>query len=185
MSCSNGVEFRHTSDFVEVPAGARTLAVRKSGNSAVLRSLETSPSAEGGRYSIVAGGVVLSVAPVSALARHGFGEDRPGQPADHQRRQHARFRRHGAAGPARRAYHRAGCLADGTYAAAVARRTLFAATARCSISTRGTWVVRFTRAGTTDVVAASESTAIGVGAGEGVHAREAGGRGLRLTVVAE
>lgn len=61
----NGVEFRHTSAFVEVPAGARMLAVRKSGNSALLRSLEATLT-PGLRYSVMAGGAVMSVAPVSA-----------------------------------------------------------------------------------------------------------------------
>ena len=179
----NGVEFRHTSGFVEVPAGSRTLAVRKSGNAAVLRSLETTLTA-GARYSIVAGGVVLSVAPVSASLDTGSVKtDRANlriinvasSPDSGNTAPAALLDVHITAPGASLAGHNPQLSLDARYS---------------SYSTLlyfdpGNWVVRFTRAGTTDVVAASESTAIASGQVRAFVLEKLAGGTYRLTVVAE
>ena len=179
----NGVEFRHTSGFVEVPAGARTIAVRKSGNTSVLRSLETTLTA-GARYSIVAGGVVLAVAPAStALDTGAVKTDRANlriinvasSPDSGSTAPQDLLDVHITAPGASLAGHAPQLSLDARYS---------------SYSTLlyfdpGNWVVRFTRAGTTDVVATSESTAIGSGQVRAFMLEKLTGGTYRLTVVSE
>ncbi len=179
----NGVEFRHTSGFVEVPAGVRTLAVRKSGNSSVLRSLETTLTA-GARYSIVAGGVVLSVAPVSeALDTGAVKTDRANlriinvasTPDSGNTAPQDLLDVHITAPGASLAGHNPQLSLD-------ARSSSYSTLLYFD---PGNWVVRFTRAGTTDVVAASETTAIGSGQVRAFMLEKLAGGTYRLTVVAE
>lgn len=179
----NGVAFQHTSGFVEVPAGARTLAVRKSGTPALLRSTDVT-LVEGGRYSIVAGGVVLSVAPVSASLDTGsVKSDRANiriinvasSPDSGSTAPQDLLDVHITAPGAQLENHDAQLSLDARYS---------------SYSTLmyfdpGTWVVRLTRAGSTTVVAGSESVAIGAGQVRAFVLEKLSGGQYRLTVVSE
>jgi hypothetical protein len=179
----NGVEFRSTSDFVTVPAGTRTLAVRAHGNTALLRSTETTLN-EGGRYSIVAGGVVLSVAPVSAALDTGsVKSDRANiriinvasSPDSGSTAPQDLLDVHITAPGASLEGHDPQLSLDARYS---------------SYSTLiyfdpGSWVVRFTRAGTSTVVAASESVAIGAGQVRAFVLEKLAGGTYRLNTVSE
>ena len=179
----NGVEFRHTSNFVEVPAGARTLGIRQSGNSALLRATDFT-LVEGGRYSIVAGGVVLSVAPVSeALDTGSVKTDRANlriinvasTPDSGNTAPQDLLDVHITAPGASLAGHAPQLSLDAR----------FSSYSTLLYFDPGNWVVRFTRAGTTDVVAASESTAIASGQVRAFMLEKLVGGTYRLTVVAE
>ena len=180
---ATGVELGHSSAFVEVPAGNRTLAVRRTGTSSVLRSTETLLT-DGGRYSIVAGGVVLSVAPVStALDTGSVKQDRANiriinvasSPDSGNTAPQDLLDVHITAPGASLTGHDAQLSLDARYS---------------SYSTLiyfdpGNWVVRFTRAGTATVVAGSESIAIGVGQVRAFVLEKLSGGQYRLTVVQE
>ena len=179
----SGVQFRSTSEFVTVPAGARTLAVRAHGNTTVLRSLETNLNPNG-RYSIVAGGVVLSVAPVStALDTGSVKQDRANirvinvasSPDSGNTAPQDLLDVHITAPGVELAGHDAQLSLDARYS---------------SYSTLiyfdpGSWQVRFTRAGSTTVVASSESVAIGAGQVRAFVLEKLAGGTYRLNVVSE
>jgi hypothetical protein len=178
-----GVEFRHTSEFVEAPAGARTIGVRKSGNSALLRTTDVTLT-EGARYSVVAGGVVLSVAPVStALDTGSVKTDRANlriinvasTPDSGNTAPQDLLDVHITAPGTDLAGHNPQLTLDAWYS---------------SYSTLlyfdpGNWVVRFTRAGTSTVVASSESIAIAAGQVRAFVLEKLSGGIYRLTVVTE
>jgi hypothetical protein len=179
----NGIELGHSSAFVTVPAGNRTLAVRRTGSSSVLRSLETLLT-DGGRYSIVAGGVVLSVAPVSAgLDTGSVKQDRANiriiniasSPDSGNTAPQDLLDVHITAPGAPLAGHNSQLSLDARYS---------------SYSTLmyfdpGSWQVRFTRAGTATVVAGSESVSIGVGQVKAFVLEKLAGGQYRLNVVTE
>ena len=179
----NGVEFRSTSQFVRVPAGARTFAVRAHGNTALLRSLETSLEPNG-RYSIVAGSVVLSVAPVSvALDTGSVKQDRANiriinvasSPDSGNTAPQDLLDVHITAPEASLAGHDPQLSLDARYSSY----------SSLIYFDPGSWQVRFTRAGTTDVVAASESVAIGTGQVRAFVLEKLAGGSYRLNVVTE
>lgn len=179
----NGVEFRHTSGFVEVPAGARRLAVRKSGNSALLRSLEATLT-PGLRYSVMAGGAVMSVAPVStALDTGAVKPDR----ANLRIINVATAPDSGNAGTALVFdVHITGpSAALASHAAQLSLDVRYPSYSPFLYFDPGTWVVRFTRAGTAEVVATSEATAVAAGQAR-AFLLEKGENGVyRVTVLAE
>ena len=179
----SGVQLGHTSGFVSVPAGSRTLAVRKTGTSSVLRSLETTLN-EGGRYSIVAGGVVLSVAPVSAALDTGsVKSDRANiriinvasSPDSGNTAPQDLLDVHITAPGASLEGHNAQLSLDAR----------FSSYSTLLYFDPGNWVVRFTRAGSATVVAGSESVAIGNGQVRAFVLEKLAGGQYRLIVVSE
>ena len=179
----NGVQFRTTSEFVTVPAGARTLAVRAHGNAALLRSLETTLTPNG-RYSIVAGGVVLSLAPVStSLDTGSVKQDRANiriinvasSPDSGNTAPQDLLDVHITAPGVSLAGHDPELSLDARYSSY----------SSLIYFDPGNWQVRFTRAGTTTVVAGSESVGIGVGQVRAFVLEKLAGGTYRLNVVSE
>ena len=180
---ASGVELGHSSAFVTVPAGNRTIAVRRSGGGAVLRSLETLLT-DGGRYSVVAGGVVLSVTPVSASLDTGsVKQDR------------ANIRIINVASSPDSGNTAPQDLLDvhitppgaslDDHDAQLSLDARFSSYSTLIYFDPGSWVVRFTRAGTTTVVAESPSTAIAAGQVRAFMLEKLAGGTYRLTVVSE
>ena len=179
----NGVPLGHTSGFVSVPAGSRTLAVRKTGTSSVLRSLETTLN-DGGRYSIVAGGVVLSVAPVStALDTGSVKSDRANiriinvasSPDSGNTAPQDLLDVHITA---------PGVSLDG-HDAQFSLDARYSSYSSLLYFDSGNYVVRFTRAGTSTLVAGSESVAIGNGQVKAFVLEKLAGGTYRLNIVLE
>ena len=180
---ATGIPYEGSSDYVPVPAGTQEVAVRATGTASVLHSLEAN-LVQGGGYSVVAGGEALS------LALRSPGDTGAAQPD----RANIRivnvappFTDSASAGPpipldvhitppgADLAGHPAELSLDARYP---------------SYSTLlyfepGTWVVRFTEAGTTTVVAGTEALSIGAGAVRAVMLERVEGGVWPVSVVAE
>ena len=179
----SGIELGHSSAFVTVPAGNKTIAVRRSGSGSVLRSLETLLT-DGGRYSIVAGAVVLSVAPVSAALDTGsVKSDRANiriinvasSPDSGNTAPQDLLDVHITA---------PGALLDG-HDAQLSIDARYSSYSTLIYFDPGNWVVRFTRAGSTTVVAGSEPVAIGAGEVRAFVLEKLAGGQYRLNVVSE
>jgi len=179
----DGVAYQHTSEFTTINVGARTLAVRKSGSTAVLRSLDTTLT-PGQRYSIIASGGALTLSASSAALDTGqVKTDRANvrivnvavAPDSGNAGSPAPFDVHITAPGASLAGHQPQLSLDARYSSY----------SSLLYFDPGTWVVRFTRAGTTDVVAASASVAIGAGQVRAFMLEKGSDGVYRVTVVAE
>ena len=183
QSYASGIQLGHSSAFVTVPAGTRTLAVRQTGTSAILRSLETT-LIDGGRYSIVAGGVVLSIAPVStSLDTGSVKQDR----ANIRIINVASSPDSGNTAPQDLldVHITAPNVSLGGHDPQLSLDARYSSYSSLIYFDPGNWQVRFTRAGTTTVVAASESVAIGTGQVKAFVLEKLAGGTYRLNVVSE
>jgi hypothetical protein len=183
MVVAAAVPYEGSSDYAEVPAGSQEVAVRETGTANMVGTLDTMLVADGD-YTLMAGGSALR------LVTRSPGDTGQAKPD----RANIRIVNIAPAftdsasvpPPVPLDVH---ITAPGTDLAG--RQAELSLDARYpSYSTLlyfdpGNWVVRFTRAGTTDVVAASESTAIASGQVRAFMLEKLGAGSYRLTVVAE
>jgi hypothetical protein len=178
-----GVPYEGSSDYLEVPAGTQEVAVRATGTTTVLHALEAN-LVQGGSYSLMAGGEALSLAVRSPGDTGAVQVDRANIRVVNVA---PPFTDSASAGPP--ILLDVHITAPGTdltgRPAELSLDARFPSYSTLLYFEPGTWVVRFTEAGTATVVAGTEALSIGAGAVRAVMLEGTEGGGWTVAVVEE
>jgi hypothetical protein len=183
---AGGVQFESSSALASVPGGSQTLVIRRTGETATLSTKQVNIT-DGAKYSVVAAGTLAAISLTPALV--------PDTGVAKPDRANIRFINIGVDVPTDSANIPPAVLLD-VYVTAPGA-DLNAASPRFSQDARyssyssilyfdpGTWVVRYTTAGTKTVVATSVSIPIAAGEVKAVTLQKAAGGAFTTSVVTE